>query len=105
MTIKITRSLGGLRPNTFRNSIQAPEFLGRLLFTRETLKAINADAQTNPQDFIEVSLAGWKNTSFHRGKSDHYLTIEIRSLSNKNDRWYRTNADQEPITSLEQFFQ
>ena len=45
MTNKITRSLGGLRPNTFRNSIQAPEFLGRLLFTRETLKAINIDQE------------------------------------------------------------
>ena len=105
MTNKITRSLGGLRPNTFRNSTQAPEFFGRFLFTRKTLRAINEDAQTNPHNLIEVSLAGWKNTSFHKGKGDHYLTIEIRPLSNRYDRWYRTNADQEPIASLEQFFQ
>ena len=104
--MKTTRSLGGLRPVKRKTHPQAPEYLGRLLFTRQTINDIADDMKTNPNDLIEVALAGWTNTKKHKsGFTDKYLTIEIRPVKNKQDQWYSTTDEENPISSLDQFFQ
>ena len=104
--MKYVRSLGGLRPNQKPSNPNAPEYLGRLLLTRQTINDIVDDMKTNPNDIIEVSLAGWKNTKKHKsGYTDKYLTIEVRSVKQKKDKWYKTSDEENPISSLDQFFQ
>ena len=104
--MKTVRSLGGLRPNkNHKANPQAPEFMGRLLFTRDTLNKIFKDSQTNPNDLVEVGLAGWNNVKrYPSGNTDKYLTVEVRPVSEKQ-RWYQTPAEENPIANLNEFFQ
>ena len=82
--MKYVRSLGGLRPNQKPSDPNAPEYLGRLLLKRQTINDIVDDMKTNPNDLIEVALAGWTNTKKHKsGYTDKYLTIEVRPLSKR----------------------
>ena len=60
--MKYVRSLGGLRLNQKPSNPNAPEYLGRLLLTRQAINDIVDDMKTNPNDLIEVALAGWTNT-------------------------------------------
>ena len=104
--MKTVRFLGGLRPNKYHKSNpQAPELMGRLLITRDTMNKISADSRTNPNDLIEVGLAGWNNQKkYPNGKTDKYLTVEVRPVSEKQ-RWYQSAAEKNPIHNLDKFFQ
>ncbi len=104
--MKTVRSLGGVRPNkNHKANPQAPELMGRLLFTRDTLSKIFKDSQTNPNDLVEVGLVGWNNVKrYPSGKTDKYLTVEVRPVSEKQ-RWYQTPAEENPIANLNEFFQ
>ena len=104
--MKYVRSLGGLRPNQKPSNPNAPEYLGRLLLTRQTINDIVDDMKTNPNDLIEVALAGWTNTKKHKsGYTDKYLTIKARPVKQKKYRRYKTSIEENPVSSLEKFFQ
>ena len=101
----MNRSLGGLRHNKNKNQDKQPDYLGRFLFTRETLYSIVSEMESNPNSLIEVGLAGWINQKKHRnGFTDTYLTIEIRSLGERDDRLYKPTDEENPFSNLEQFF-
>jgi len=101
----MNRSLGGLRYNKSKNHKTQPDYLGRLLITRETLQSIVIDAQNNSNPLVEVGLAGWNNEKRHKsGFVDSYLTVEVRALSNKDKRYFKPTEEENPFTNLEQFF-
>jgi len=101
----MNRSLGGLRYNKSKNDDKQPDYLGRLLFTRDTLNSLINEMHSNPNDKIEVGLAGWNNKKRHKsGFVDSYLTVEVRTLSNKDKRFWKPTDDENPFTNLEQFF-
>ena len=104
--MRYTRSLGGLRLNKKRKDHErAPEYTGRLLLTRDTLEDIYEESRDNENDLIEVSLAAWKNERTHKsGKKDRFLTVEVRALSQRDERWYKAAAEEDPILELETFF-
>lgn len=99
------RSLGGLRKNNKKTIHNQPDYLGRYLFKRETIKQLYAELENNPNDLIECGLAGWDNQKrLKHGGIDKYLTIEVRSLSSKDPRFYKPDDDENPFTNLEAFF-
>jgi len=101
----MNRSLGGLRVNKSKNDNKQPDYLGRLLITRDTLNCIVADSKNTSNQLIEVGLAGWNNKKRHKsGFVDSYLTVEVRALSNKDKRYLKPTDEENPFTNLEQFF-
>ena len=56
---------------------QAPEPGSSAVYPRY-LNKIFKDSQTNPNDLVEVGLAGWNNVKrYLSGKTDKYLTMEF----------------------------
>ena len=101
----MNRSLGGLRYNKSKTHTTQPDYLGRLLITRDTLDCIVAESRNTSNKLIEVGLAGWNNEKRHKsGYVDSYLTVEVRALSNKDKRYFKPTEEENPFTNLEQFF-
>jgi hypothetical protein len=105
MITKTTRSLGGLRPNKHKKHQSHPDLLGRILLTRETISDLVEAANQSSINLIEAELTGWFNAKRHKsGHVDQYLTVEIRKLQKPCEPLYKPTLDEDPIPSLEAFF-
>tara|TARA_R110000851_G_scaffold129452_3_gene262161 strand:+ start:39 stop:374 length:336 start_codon:yes stop_codon:yes gene_type:complete len=99
------RSLGGLRINHRKTQAKQPDFTGRHFFKRETIQQLYTELKTNPNELIECGLAGWENQRRKKnGDIDHYLTIEVRPLTDNQTRFYLPDDDEDIFTNLEAFF-
>ena len=99
------RSLGGLRKNlNHDNNHLAPEGIGRILLEKDLILSLYQSLQDTTANKIEASLACWQNTrKLAKGKLDHFLTVELRALTDADQQWYLPSKDQRR-NSLEDYF-
>lgn len=104
----MNRSLGGLRINKSKKDNKQPDYLGRMILTKDTLFEIIERYNKSKSEKLELGLAGWNNKKQLRFGSgeyvDNFLTIEIRTLRQNDQAFYKPNIEEEPLSNLEQFF-
>ena len=101
----MNRSLGGLRVNKSKNDNKQPDYLGRMILTKDTLGEIVELYNKSKHEKIELGLAGWNNQKKHKtGWTDSYLTVEIRTLRKNETAIYKPTDEENPIHNLEKFF-